>query len=80
MAEAPGGGTRRARRTGKVARFVREVGRTRRRGELDSNDRRVEARVKRMRPEELDWWLRGGGGLTVQPGLTAWLPFRSPDS
>ena len=61
MAEAPGGERRGAREAEAVARFVREVGRTRRRG-LDSNDRQydrgVEARVRPMAPEELDRVLR----------------------
>ncbi len=65
MAEAPSGEQTRAREAEEVARFVREVGRKGRRG-LDPNDRPydrgVEARVRRMAPEELDRLLREEDG------------------
>lgn len=50
-----------ARKAGEVARFVQQYARKARSG-LDSNDRGydrgIEARIKRMSPEELDRLLR----------------------
>ncbi len=52
---------KRARTAGEVARFVQQYARRSRSG-LDANDRGhdrgIEARIKRMRPEELDRLLR----------------------
>ena len=50
-----------ARRTGEMASFVQEYARKARKG-LDANDRRhdrsIQARIRRMPPEELDLLLR----------------------